>query len=193
MENGRVKCQAPYLLLLARSMLIHALARPTQNKGWTHSVGSEESDVAFQSVPPEFSEGQRNLKAIHLWNARAAVARVRLLQTRDSSVTLWNEAKESFQSTLSHFCDTVDMTDDNWDERRQAATVVLEWGLAHHYSNRADQGKLYFHKVMEYSGLHVEVAGAVPNQVSTGVQSTNGSESNTSKSRSMSQWKQKES
>lgn len=53
------------------------------------------------------------------------------------------------------------MTDGNWDERRQAATVLLEWGLVHHYSNRADQGKLYFHKAMEYSGLHVEVAGAV--------------------------------
>jgi len=155
-------CQAPYLLLLARSMF-HALANPQRND-WTHSAGSDESETSPEAVPPALSEATSNLKTIHLWNARAAVAHSRLLQTRDSSVTLWNETKESFKCALGHFCETVDTSSndvDNWDERSRAATVVLEWGLAHHYFNRPDQGKLYFHKAMEYSGLQVEVTGAV--------------------------------
>ena len=82
---------------------------------------------------------------------------------RDPSVTLWEEAKDSFKAALCHYCEPVDTSSDvseQWNDRRRAATVVLEWGLAHHYFNRPDQGKLYFHKAMEYSGLQVQVTGA---------------------------------
>jgi tetratricopeptide (TPR) repeat protein len=155
-------CQAPYLLLLARSIL-HALARP-QRPDWMHAASSDDTGSSVsQSVPPVFVDAVSNLKAIYLWNARAAVAHERLLvQTRDASVTLWDETKESFQTALSLYCEDVDTSlDDNWIERKRAATVVLEWGLAHFYFNRPDQARLYFHKAMEYSGLQVEMTGAV--------------------------------
>ena len=155
-------CEAPYLLLLARSML-HTLANPQRND-WTDSAGSGGNDASLEAVPAVFCEAAANLRAVHLWNARAAVAHTRLLQTRDPPPTQWNEAKESFKAALVHFCENVDISEGDsidWDKRRQAATVVLEWGLAHHYFNRPDQGKLYFHKAMEYSGLNVEVTGAI--------------------------------
>ena len=130
-------CQAPYFLLLGRCLF---------------SALSSGDDV----------EATRHLQAVHLWNARATIAHARLLQTSgDTNTTLWNEAKQSFSHALEHYCSNVDTSKmTNWNDRHRAATVVLEWGLAHVYFNRADQGKLYFHKAMEYSGLSIEITGA---------------------------------
>jgi hypothetical protein len=99
-------CQAPYLLLLARTMF-HALANPQRND-WTHSAGSDKSESS-EIVPAIITETTSKLKAIHLWNARAAVAHARLLQTRDPSVTLWEEAEDSFKAALCHYCEPVDI------------------------------------------------------------------------------------
>ena len=157
-------CQVPYLLLVARSMFF-TLASP-QRMDWTHSVGTDtqETKTPLESVPVAFTQAVANLNATHLWSARAGVAHERLVQGRESSVTLWNEVKDNFQSALVRFCERVDTSNDiseNMDDRKEAATVVLEWGLAQHHFNRQEQGKLSFRKAMEYSGLQVEVTGAV--------------------------------
>jgi tetratricopeptide (TPR) repeat protein len=156
-------CQVPYLLLVARSMLF-ALASP-QRKDWTNSVGSDvrETEVA-ETVSHSFSRLAKNLKAVHLWSARAAVAHERLLQAREPSITLWEEVKDNFQFAVAHFCEKVDTevnSSSSTQERRHAAIVALEWGLAHHHFNRPGQGKLFFRNAKEYSGLQVEVTGAV--------------------------------
>lgn len=157
-------CQMPYLLLVARS-LFFALATP-KRRDWSHSIGSDgsDADISTRDVSISFLELTKNLHAVHLWSARAGVAHQRLLQTRDPSATLWDEVKENAQSALLHFCQHVDTPDhrlSNLEERRRAAQVVLEWGLAQHHFNRPGQGKLFFRQAMQMSGLRVEVTGAV--------------------------------
>ena len=157
-------CQVPYLLLVARSMFF-ALASP-QRRDWTHSVGYDvkETEVLVETKSYSFCQLVKNLKAVHLWSARAAVAHQRLLQAREPSATLWEEAKGNFQFALALFCENIDKEVNcsfSMEERRHAAIVVLEWGLAHHHFNRPGQGKYYFRKARDYSGLQVEVTGAV--------------------------------
>lgn len=157
-------CHVPYLLLVARSIFF-ALASP-QRKDWTHSVGYhvKKTEVLVETVSHSFCQVVKNLKAVHLWSARAAVAHQRLLQAREPSATLWEEAKDNFQFALAYFCENVDKNVNcslSLEERRHAAIVVLEWGLAHHHFNRPGQGKSYFRKAKDYSCLQVEVTGAV--------------------------------
>lgn len=71
--------------------------------------------------------------------------------------------EESFQTALrSLYCENMDTElDSRVIERERAATVVLEWCLAQFYFKRPDQARLYFHEAKVYSGLQVEVTGAV--------------------------------
>lgn len=162
-------CQVPYLLLLARSILA-TLANPSRPQ-WTHAVGSttttttNNNNIQDSILPESFAVASSQLFAVHLWSARAVVAHQRLLQSRkgESSVTLWDETQYIFQTNiLTKFCANLEMEidDETFDRRVQAATVMLEWGLAQHHFYQPNS-KLAFQKAMDYSLVKVEVTGAV--------------------------------
>lgn len=157
-------CHGPYFLLLARAILL-TLADP-RRPDWSHSIGSDPSTTTPHGTetPTEFSNVVAQLSAIKLWSARAAVAHERLLQSREPSVTLWNEVETMFHSCLDSFCDSVDCNEhdltNHYETRSIAASVMLEWGLAQHHFDREGKGKKCFYKSLELSGLVVEVTGA---------------------------------
>ena len=175
-------CQVPYLLLLARSILL-TLSNPMRSD-WTCSIGSERAPQQQQPpqqqtlvVPESFVIATVPLTAVHVWSARAVVAHQRLLPSLrgDPSVTLWDETNTTFSTALALFCDHVvvptktsssdnDNNDynnnNNFEERMRAATVVLEWGLAQHHFSRVTESKRAFQRAMEFSSVHVELTGA---------------------------------
>jgi tetratricopeptide (TPR) repeat protein len=158
-------CEAPYLLLLARSILL-PLSNPVQ-KDWINSSAVElERSLEEQS----FSLASK-LTGVHLWSARAAVAHGRLLQSREPPITLWEETDATFQLCLHEFCPGPTGTDqqpaaslssdhESWQRRKYAATVLLEYGLAHHHFERPGMGRASFQKAKEQSGLAVSVTGS---------------------------------
>jgi tetratricopeptide (TPR) repeat protein len=153
-------CQVPYLMLLARSILL-TLSNPTRSD-WTYSFGAELAPRLLV-VPESFATATLPLTAVHVWSARAVVAHQRLLPSLrgDPSVTLWDEATATFHKALAIFCDHVHTSSmDNFDERMRAATVVLEWGLAQHHFSRVPESKRAFQRAMEFSSVHVELTGA---------------------------------
>ena len=161
-------CQVPYLLLLSRSIL-STLANPFRSN-WTHSVGSLKVENQNHQNPTQTSSDLSSspylsLTAVHVWSARAVVAHQRLLQCRrgEPSITLWEEGQVTFQNALNAYCNHVDTkkeNDDNFVDRMQAATIMLEWGLAQHHFYHPSC-KASFQKAMEYSFIRVEVTGAV--------------------------------
>lgn len=159
-------CQVPYLLLLSRSIL-STLANPSRHN-WTQSVGGLKYDIQIQQDPLQSyscSTVASTLTAVHVWSARAVVAHQRLLQCRrgEPSSTLWEEAQVTFQNARDAYCDHVDThkgQDDHFEDRMQAATIMLEWGLAQHHFYHPSCN-VSFLKAMEYSSLKVEVTGAV--------------------------------
>lgn len=154
--EGEWPCQVsttPYFLLLARSILL-VLAHPTR-PDWTHSFGAEESTtVEAQLALVDWSQ---QLQGVRLWSARATVAHERLLQSREPSATLWQEAKDTFAMLMDALCSNTDPTIPD----RRAATVWLEYGLAEHHFDRPGRGKQSFQRAQAYSGLSVEVTGAM--------------------------------
>lgn len=164
-------CHGVYFLWLARCVL-HALALPGLPNWQTSRSGEKNASSGATSIPPRevqacppyFDSTVSQLKCVSLWNARAAVAHERLLQSKYPTVTLWEEVKQSFLVALETFCLPID--DDQTKvattkERLRAAAVVLEWGLAQHHLDRPGNGKLMFHKAKHYSGLHMRVTGAM--------------------------------
>lgn len=151
-------CQSPYFLLLARSIFI-VLADP-HRPDWSHPGEMEDEGETSTSnnLPVKFVQCTSKLAGAKLWNARAVVAHERLLAGRQPSVTLWNEAKTTFQTCLETFC--CSSSDSQNSSEIWAATVSLEWGLGQHHFDREGKGKASFSEAQKYSGLMVEVTGA---------------------------------
>lgn len=167
-------CIAPYFLLLARSILSTLAANPSK-PNWTYfsstsnsnSGSSDNNDDNTVTAPPpsSFLRYAGELQCAKLWCGRSAVAHERLLQTRQPTVTLWNEVEEMYQRSIDAFCpqsddDTPTSCVDRRIADRNAAAVMLEWGLAQHHFDRPGMGKKAFIQAQKYSGLLVEVTGA---------------------------------
>jgi tetratricopeptide (TPR) repeat protein len=150
-------CQVPYLLLFARSVLL-PLANPKQSYWSSNELTSSTSGE--QCPPSELVAISPYLKGARVWSVRAAVAHERLLQIRGPTMTLWKEVDAMFEPCRVDFCGSVNIASASSAERRKAATIMLEWGLAEYHFDRPKGGRLSFLKAMEYSGLTVEVTGA---------------------------------
>ncbi|CAB9523205.1 repeat protein 27 [Seminavis robusta] len=139
-------CHAPYLLLLARSIL-SALS----------SAGTNSQQRWFG--PPTSIESVRSLSkhlaGLHLWSARVAVAHGRLFQTSEPPATLWQEVHDTFQVCMER----QDDNDEN-SKHTTAATVMLEYGLAEHHFQQPGMGKASFQKAKQLYGLQVKLTGA---------------------------------
>jgi hypothetical protein len=147
-------CNVPYFLLLARSIL-STLADPLRST-WNNLDSA--SDWSSNSVTlSEISlRCASKLTAAPLWSARAIVAHERLLQGQEPSIELWGEVQAAFQKSVEIFCPEAEDAKPN----PNAATVMLEQGLAEHHFDRPGKGKESFTTAQKYSGLTVEVTGA---------------------------------
>lgn len=158
-------CYVPYFLVLARSILL-TLADPLR-LDWTYSHGIRDgilnSKTAFlDRVKPssQFISNAAKLEGIYLWNARSVVAHERLIQSREPSITLWNEVELMFRNSIGTYCpDFESMVEPKQD--KNAAIVMIEWGLAEHHFDRPGKGRKSFDKAVQYSGLNFEVTGAI--------------------------------
>ena len=171
-------CQVPYFLLLARSIFI-SLANP-KSMDWMHSSdGVDETDSPTSSDAPKLMVAlSKKLTGAHIWSARAAVAHGRLIQSIEPPITLWEEVKSTFERCVEKVCpddlladitnnnpdsDTLkvdDSSDSVWERRKNAATLMLEWGLAQHHFDQPGMGRKCFDKALEYSGLKTTLTGA---------------------------------
>lgn len=153
-------CQVPYMLLLARSMIL-PLAHAGR-KFWTHSIGIGEdlSIVENLDVVPSagFAAVAQELQASKLLNGRLVVAHQRLLQGVEPSATLWKELKASYSSCVSAFSN--ERVTANLEGKALAAKVMLEWGLAQHHFNHERKAKDAFKTAMKFAGLEVKVTGS---------------------------------
>jgi len=161
-------CEVPYFLLLARSILL-----PLSNPGgldWMHGV-KDTTTVSKEGndAPKLIHQLAERFTGIHLWSARAAVAHARLVPSVEPSQRLWKEVEKTFSNCISQLCPEDLLTDitnnesttpANWERRTNAATVMLEWGLAQHHFDRPGKGRKSFDKARKYSGLKTEVTGA---------------------------------
>ena len=156
-------CEAPYFLLLARSILL-PLANPTRSN-WM--AAKENLGENITPVPMQFESLSSKLTGAKLWAGRAAVAHARLLQCKELPETLWKEVEETFKSCIEIFCDDKLLApnedsneDDLWTRRKDAAVVMLEWGLAQHHFDRPGMGRKAFVEAKEFTGLVVSITGA---------------------------------
>jgi tetratricopeptide (TPR) repeat protein len=145
-------CQYPYFLLLARAMLM-TLANPNQ-LDWTKQ-SLLEVDNAKDAAPSEMAQCSRQLVSARIWSARAAVAHGRLLTARKPSATLYKEVDAQYESIVTSLHIGSKKPDVH------AATILLERGLAEHHFDRPGQGKQWFLLAKNYSGLQVQVTGAI--------------------------------
>jgi len=148
-------CQVPYLLLLARSILL-SLADPSHR----HWSSDESTDEQLSQTVPKSASSSARLKGARVWSVRAAVAHERLLQHRGPTMTLWKEVNAMFEQCRADFCQVVNLPAATDEERRRAALVMLEWGLAQYHFDRPKGARQSFLKAKEYSGLMAEVTGA---------------------------------
>lgn len=173
-------CEVPYFLLLARSIFI-SLANPNSTD-WMHSSDGGDatgSPTSSDDAPKLIVALSKKLTGAHVWSARAAVAHGRLIQSIEPSVTLWGEVKSTFERCVEKVCpddlladitnnnthdnDTSEVDDSSdgvWDRRKNAATLMLEWGLAQHYFDQPGMGRKCFDKALECSGLKTTLTGA---------------------------------
>jgi len=138
-------CHFPYSLLVARAILSTLAGAPD----WGAHDDGEESTAA-EKINRDFKNKTSQLHGLSLWSARAAIAHERLLQAREPTITLWNEVEAAFANCGTHF-----------PTGREAAVIMLEWGLAEHHFDRPKKGKEFFVKAQQHSGLMVEVTGAI--------------------------------
>jgi len=148
-------CNLPYFLLVARSIL-STLADPARAT-WMN-LDSTGDNEGLKTASKTFLRCASKLTAAPLWNARAAVAHERLLQAQEPSVELWDEVNVAFHKTAKSFCPP---HVDGSKPDKVAATVMLEQGLAEHHFDRHEKGKKSFKNAQQYSGLTVEVTGAI--------------------------------
>lgn len=153
----------PYFLLLARSILA-TLAQPNR-PDWSHYLLNDEGDQivirktdttpCYEAPSQVFVSCSNALACSSIWSGRAIVAHSRLLQGDEPAMTLWKEAKATFDSSVAKYC--TDIPDDG---RSLACKVFLEYGLAEHHFDKEKMGKPLFYRALEFSGLDVEVTGA---------------------------------
>lgn len=150
-------CEVPYLLLLARSILL-PLADPNR-PDWIQSTTEKDATI---SPPTCFTNWTSHLIGAKLWCARAAVAHGRLLQALEPPLKLWDELDSIFALCQTQHCPEIMEKDTelSWEQRNTAATVMLEWGLAQHHFDRPGMGRKAFVRAKEYSGLVMSVTGA---------------------------------
>jgi tetratricopeptide (TPR) repeat protein len=156
-------CKYPYFLLLARSIL-YTLAGPN-NTDWTQNVSHSTEDKVFirknesgnfYEPPTEiFVACAESLDCVSIWCGRAIVAHSRLLQGDEPSMTLWEEARSTFDFCVEKYCNGTYAKESNLSCR-----IFLEYGLAEHHFDRERKGKESFLKALGFSGLDVEVTGA---------------------------------
>lgn len=142
--DGVWPCQvaeAPYMLLLARSILGSLVVE---------SLGTA------TVTQPSVSKVTLQLSAAPIWSARAAVAHQRLLLHDEPSERLWKEVEATFECCLVDKVNT-----QQWIHGSQLlATTYLEYGLACYHFEYAKKGKVLFGKAMDTSGVSVEVTGS---------------------------------
>ncbi len=165
--DGIWPCQvaeAPYFLLLARSIFSNLVTVTTENislpKCWmTSDTGSHKSMFKASSLPPLFVSITSKLVGISLWSARAVVAQERLLLGNEPSERLWSEVETVFdRRCLAEF--DVKEKDSSMESQKLKAMVYLEYGLASHHFEREKKAKKLFDLAKEASGLSVEVTGS---------------------------------
>jgi hypothetical protein len=169
----------PYFLLIARSIL-GTLADPNRTSSMQDSLLDEESSfeskINHLTASSMFVKHTKQLQAVPLWSGRAVVAHVRLLQTRQPPVTLWNEAEFVFQQCMETYkCSSLPVNSNNHNgdvPNPEAATIMLEWGLAEHHFDRPKKGKLSFLKARDWSGLDMEITGATGTRTKYQVKAT---------------------
>jgi tetratricopeptide (TPR) repeat protein len=147
-------CNVPYFLLLARSIL-STLADPLRST-WSHLDSANDWRGESVTASENFLRSASKLTAAPLWSARAVVAHERLLQGKEPSIELWGEVDAAFKKSVDIFCPETKDSKPNTD----AATVMLERGLAEHHFDRPGTGKESFTTAQQYSALTVEVTGA---------------------------------
>ena len=165
--DGTWPCQvaeAPYLLLLARSIFSNLVSITTDSislpKSWmTSDTGSHKSMFKATKLPLSFVALTSKLNAVSLWCARAIVAHERLLLGNEPSERLWIEVETVFDKRCIADFDPND-EDSSVESRKLKAMVYLEYGLASHYFERPKKGKNLFDLAKETSGLSVEVTGS---------------------------------
>jgi tetratricopeptide (TPR) repeat protein len=169
--DGIWPCQiaeAPYLLLLARSIFSNLVSITTESislpKSWmTSDTRSHKTMFRPTNLPSLFVSITSKLIAAPLWSARAAVAHERLLLGNEPSERLWTEVEAIFdRRCLVDFDVDFDIKDkdSSIDSQKLKATIYLEYGLASHYFERAKKGKRLFDLAKTTSGLFVEVTGS---------------------------------
>ena len=165
--DGIWPCQvveAPYLLLLARSIFSNLVSVITESislpKSWmTSDTGSHKSMFKVTDLPSPFVSIISKLNTVALWSTRVVVAHERLLLGNEPSERLWVEVEAIFdRRCLVDF----DMKDkgSSVNSQQLKAMVLLEYGLASYYFEHAKKGKRLFDLAKETSGLSVEVTGS---------------------------------
>jgi tetratricopeptide (TPR) repeat protein len=147
-------CNVPYFLLLARS-IFSTLSDPLRST-WSHLDSANDWRGESAIASEAFLHNASKLTAAPLWSARAVVAHERLLQGKEPSIELWGEVDAAFVKSVDIFCPEINDSKPNPD----AATVMLERGLAEHHFDRPGSGKESFTTAKQYSALTVEVTGA---------------------------------
>jgi tetratricopeptide (TPR) repeat protein len=134
-------CHGPYFLLLSNAILecLSGVRRCSSERVFVESCGL--------------------LQGVHVWMLRATVAHERMLQVREPSVTLWEQAQRSMETCTRLFSAVPPLVVSSTPNER-AAAINLEIGLAHHHFDRPGKGRSFFLKAQEYSCLNVEVTGA---------------------------------
>jgi hypothetical protein len=155
-------CEGPYFLYLARIILLH-LAHFTLGE-------TEEDSQLFWTKPGSstvintkcsiLQQAHIELRLVHLWSARAAVAHQRLLNPLDPSETLWREINQMFQHIEERTLLAKSSCEKLQDQGKFVAQIMLERGLAEHHFNRKGRGREYFRKAQDYSGLQVDLTGS---------------------------------
>jgi tetratricopeptide (TPR) repeat protein len=144
-------CLHPYFLLLARSILL-PLADP-KRPDWTHSYTGD-SPVVDNKGSFDVCQLSPMFRSASVWSARAAVAHERLLQSRAPCETLFREVDALYKRAIQSL-----IKENSGDQ--VAAILWLEHGLAEHHFDRPGKGKAAFVTAKEFSGLQVEVTGAI--------------------------------
>lgn len=144
--DGTWPCQvaeAPYMLLLARSILSNLVSENlVDNAATLPADGSKATKLRLTAAP--------------LWSARAAVAQQRLLVYDEPSQRLWKEVKATFELCLREKTYA-----QRWvNDAQIQATIYLEYGLACYHFELTKEGKALFGRAMDESGISVEVTGS---------------------------------
>uniref|UniRef100_K3WGT9 Uncharacterized protein n=1 Tax=Globisporangium ultimum (strain ATCC 200006 / CBS 805.95 / DAOM BR144) TaxID=431595 RepID=K3WGT9_GLOUD len=158
-------CEYPQFLVLGRSLL-HFVGN-AHHKNWSFAIGETgiASDAQDVISSPSIEDASLlalvgQLQSAAWWNARAAVAHERLLITKESSNTLWFEARRGFFKTLRSSSSVSGLFAFKNSEYLRARLDV-EWGLAQSHFDKNKQGKRSFEQAKEVSGVSVQLSGSM--------------------------------